>query len=130
MRYEALAQSEDANKTAVAAALSLFLDDRFVTTLMPARHEYKSFEQGTTEVSIFSRLREDFYIILVGWNELQSAKFLVYINPLVNAVWVGGIVFVLGSLWAMWPTARDRRLAQVDRRAMQAVGAGATTRRP
>ncbi len=130
LRYEALAQSEDANKTAVAAALSLFLDDRFVTTLMPARHEYKSFEQGTTEVSIFSRLREDFYIILVGWNELQSAKFLVYINPLVNAVWVGGIVFVLGSLWAMWPTARDRRLAQVDRRAMQAVGSGATTLRP
>ena len=117
VRYDALAHSEDDNKTAITAALSLFLDNEFVTTLLPARHEYKTFEQGTTEVSIFSRLREDFYIILVGWDEQHSAKFQVYLNPLVNAVWAGGIVFVIGSLWAMWPTARDRRLAQLDRRA-------------
>jgi hypothetical protein len=29
------------------------------------------------------------------------------------------VVFVLGSLWAMWPTARDRRLAELDRRSFQ-----------
>ena len=121
VRYETLAQSEDDNKTAVAAALSLFLDNEFVTTLLPARHEYKAFEQGTTEVAIFSRLREDFYIILIGWDEEQSAKFQVYLNPLVNAVWVGGIVFVIGSLWTMWPTARDRRLAQLDRRSVRTL---------
>ena len=115
VRYETLAHSEDANKTVVAAALSLFVDGQFVCTLLPARHEYKTFEQGTTEVSIYSRLREDFYLILVGWDESNSAKFQVYVNPLVNGVWAGGGLFILGALWTMWPTARDRRLAHLDR---------------
>ena len=88
--------------------------------MIPERHFYKSCEQGTTEVSIYSRLREDIYLILVGYSQGgQSAKFQVYLNPLVNWVWIGGVVFVLGSLWAMWPTARDRRLAELDRRSFQ-----------
>ena len=118
--YEALAHAQDANKQVTAAALSLFQSGDFLGTLLPARHHYPSFDQGTTEVSIYSRLREDFYLILVGWNEGDgSAKFQVYINPLVNGVWVGGIVFVLGSLWSMWPTPRDRRLAELDRCALR-----------
>ena len=119
VRYEALAESEDANKTVVAAALSLFQDDTFLETLLPAWHYYRSFDQRTTEVSIYSSLREDFYLILVGNSEDDSAKFQVYINPLVNAVWLGGLLFVLGSLWTMWPTGRDRRLAVLDRRTVQ-----------
>ena len=66
-------------------------------------------------MSIYSSLREDFYLILVGSADDNSAKFQVYINPLVNFVWLGSIVLVLGALWAMWPTARDRRMARFDR---------------
>ena len=66
-------------------------------------------------MSIYSTLREDFYILLVGSAADRSAKFQVYINPLINFVWLGMGVLVLGALWAMWPTARDRRLARVDR---------------
>ena len=82
---------------------------------MPERRFYPAFDQGTTEVSIYSTMREDFYIILVGSAEDRSAKFKVYINPLINFVWLGAVIVVLGALWAMWPTARDRRLARVDR---------------
>jgi len=118
--YEALAHSEDANRTVDAAAVTLSQAGEFLSTMIPERHFYKSFEQGTTEVSIYSRLREDIYLILVGYSQGgQSAKFQVYLNPLVNWVWMGGVVFVLGSLWAMWPTARDRRLAKLDRRSFQ-----------
>ncbi len=121
VRYETLARSKDANKTAVAAALSLFRDNEFLCTLLPARHDYKDFDQGTTEVSIYSSLWEDFYLILVGWDEANSAKFQVYVNPLVNGVWFGGILFVAGALWSMWPTPRDRRLAELDRRTVRVL---------
>jgi len=121
VRYEALGESEDANKTAMAAALSLFRDGEFLCTLLPAWYFYRTFEQRTTEVSIYSSWREDFYVILVGSSEDNSAKFQVYINPLVNGVWFGGLLFVLGSLWTMWPTARDRRLADLDRRTIQGL---------
>jgi cytochrome c biogenesis factor len=37
----------------------------------------------------------------------------VLINPLVNLIWLAGLVFVGGSLIAMWPDAREqRRLAR------------------
>ena len=119
--YRTLAQSDDPNKTVVATAVELARDGEFLATLLPSRHFYKSGEQqATTEVSIYSLLREDIYLVFIGTGEggaSNTAKFQLYINPLVTWVWIGGVVFVLGSLWAMWPTARDRRLAQADRQA-------------
>ncbi len=117
LTYETLAYKENANMSSTAAALTLRRDGQRLGTLLPERRFYKAFEQGTTEVSIYSDLREDFYLILVGSASDDSAKFQVYINPLVNFVWLGSIVLILGSLWAMWPTARDRRIAHLDRRA-------------
>jgi cytochrome c biogenesis factor len=31
------------------------------------------------------------------------------VNPLVNFIWLGGLVFLLGSIVAMWPDAREQR---------------------
>jgi cytochrome c-type biogenesis protein CcmF len=115
LTYETMAFKEDANMNSTAAALTLRRDGQRLGTLLPERRYYKAFDQGTTEVSIYSDLREDFYLILVGSAEDGSAKFQIYINPLVNFVWLGSIVLILGSLWAMWPTARDRRIARIDR---------------
>ncbi|MEW6750907.1 MAG: heme lyase CcmF/NrfE family subunit [Candidatus Latescibacterota bacterium] len=118
--YEAPAHAEDANMVVDAAAVSLHRDGRLLSTLLPERRFYKAFEQGTTEVSIYSTLRQDVYLILVGFSqEGRSAKFQVFVNPLVNFVWFGGLLFVAGALWCMWPTARERRLAALDRRAVQ-----------
>ena len=37
----------------------------------------------------------------------------VLVNPLTPLVWLAGLVFLLGSLIAMWPDAREqRRLAR------------------
>ena len=115
VRFESLAFAENANYSTTSAAVGLYRDGDLLGTLLPERRYYPAFDQGTTEVSIYSTLREDFYIILVGSAEDRSAKFQVYINPLINFVWLGMGVLVLGALWAMWPTARDRRLARVDR---------------
>ena len=39
-------------------------------------------------------------------------NFKAIINPLVNLIWLAGIVFLLGSLVTLWPDAREeRRLA-------------------
>ena len=37
----------------------------------------------------------------------------VIVNPLVNLIWLAGLVFLLGSVVTMWPDAREqRRLAR------------------
>ena len=114
LTFETLAFVEDAGMQSTAAALSLYLNGDRLGTLLPERRYYKAFDQGTTEVSIYSGLLEDFYLILVGWSEDGTAKFQIYINPLVKFVWFGSIVLILGSMWAMWPTGRDRRIARAD----------------
>jgi len=119
--FRSLAFGDDDTKSVSAAALTLERDGSFLATLVPERHFYKKAQQNTTEVSIYSRWFEDFYIILVGSAEDGvSAKFQIYVNPLVGCVWWGAVLFVLSSLWTMWPSSRDRRMAHLDRESSRA----------
>ena len=114
--FETLAFGDDPNRSIEAAAVGLQHDGRFLATLVPERHFYKTAEQNTTEVAIYSRWFEDFYLILVGpSSDRASAKFQVYVNPLVGCVWLGAALLVISALWTMWPSARDRRMARLDR---------------
>ena len=36
----------------------------------------------------------------------KEAYFKIMINPLVNWVWIGGIVIIFGALFAFWPSSR------------------------
>jgi cytochrome c-type biogenesis protein CcmF len=56
-----------------------------------------------------STLEDDFYVLLIGWEPIaaEGATFKIYHNPLVNFVWMGGAVFIIGTMVATWP-ARDR----------------------
>ena len=58
-------------------------------------------------------LGDDFYVLLVTWEplNLSSATFKVYHNPLVNWIWAGGFVFILGTMIAAWPDFREERRA-------------------
>src|SRR3546814_12571176 len=50
----------------------------------------------------------DLYVLLVDWEEIgtQNATFKVYINPLINLVWWGGQILILGTLITAWPLDR------------------------
>jgi cytochrome c-type biogenesis protein CcmF len=63
-----------------------------------------------------STLQDDLYVDLVGWEQIadQGATFKVYHNPLINFVWMGGFVFILGTLVAAWP---EREFEPARRRA-------------
>jgi cytochrome c-type biogenesis protein CcmF len=51
-------------------------------------------------------MEDDLYVILVDWQPIssQQATFKVFHNPLVNWLWVGSIVLILGAIIAVWPT--------------------------
>ncbi len=81
-----------------------------LTQIQPRIDIYLSAEQGgenqtMTIAGAHSTLENDFYVLLVGWEAVthQTATFRVYINPLVNLVWWGGLVLILGTLIAAWP---------------------------
>ena len=61
-----------------------------------------------------STLADDLYVILAGWEGTgQTATFKAYINPLVNWLWIGGFVFILGTIVAAWPTEQERQTSSV-----------------
>ncbi len=51
---------------------------------------------------------EDLYAIL---DQVQgkTAFVIIEVEPLVNLIWVAGYIFLVGSLIAMWPDAREQR---------------------
>jgi cytochrome c-type biogenesis protein CcmF len=61
-----------------------------------------------------SSIEGDFYVLLVGWKPIaeQGATFKIYWNPLVNFLWWGGLVFLLGISVAAWPESDPEATAE------------------
>jgi len=52
----------------------------------------------------------ELYVIMSGWETGgASATFKAYINPFINWLWLGGIIIVVGTLVAAWPSPEPAR---------------------
>ena len=85
------------------ARLALYRKDEPVAVMTPEKRIYWLEEQPVSIPSVYSTLREDFYVILTAIEADGSATLKIYRNPLVNWIWIGGAIFVLGTLVVMWP---------------------------
>jgi cytochrome c-type biogenesis protein CcmF len=93
------------------AAVSVYQDGRFLRSLAPRTEFYTRTGQPMTIPAARSTISEDFYVLLVNWEptSADAATFRIYLNPLINWVWAGGIIFIIGTLIAAWPDPRDER---------------------
>jgi cytochrome c-type biogenesis protein CcmF len=103
LTYENLDIYETENRAVVTTTLSVNNHGELVGKLVPEKYFHRSYKQPVTEVAIRTTLREDLYVILLGWDEDNTATFKVLVNPLVSWIWIGGGVFLLGGLIACWP---------------------------
>lgn len=90
------------------ATLTLVRNGREIAQINPRRDFFPETEMNTMTIAgAHSTLENDFYVLLVGWEEISSqrATFKVYINPLINLIWWGGIVLIIGTLAASYPHA-------------------------
>ncbi len=88
------------------ARLALYRHDEPLAVMAPEKRMYWLEQQPASIPSVYSTLREDLYVILTAIETDGSATFKVYLNPLVNWIWVGAVIFVLGTLLVMWPHPR------------------------
>lgn len=112
MEYQSLTQFDTADGRNVArAVVTVSRDGRRVAELYPRKDFYYISQQPMTIPGVRSTLEDDFYVLLVGWEPigLGGATFKVYHNPLVNLVWTGGLIFILGTTVAAWPNPERRR---------------------
>jgi cytochrome c-type biogenesis protein CcmF len=116
--YRSLEERQSANATEIRAQLDVTRGDRDLGTLEAGKNAYTIEEQLSNEVGIRSdRLTgEDLFVIAEQIRPDGAVYFRVFVKPLVNLIWLAGLVFLLGSLITLWPDPREqRRLAERSR---------------
>jgi len=123
--YKSLAEWDTPDGRNVArAVLDVSKDGKPLGELYPRRDYYYEAQQQMTIPGVRSTMEDDLYIILVDWQPIseQGATFKLYHNPLINWLWIGGIIFILGTMVAAWPdkdpeTEREKVPARARQRA-------------
>ena len=108
-------QHRAANAQELRARLAVSRGGDELGTVLAGKNRYFAEQQTSNEVAIRSDwLRaEDLFVIADQFNTDGSVFLKVIVNPLVNLIWLAGLVFVAGSLITMWPDAREQqRLAR------------------
>jgi cytochrome c-type biogenesis protein CcmF len=108
------------------AVVGVYQDGEFLGTLHPRIDYYFDAQQSMTIPGQRSTMKDDLYILLVNWEPASAtgATFKIYVNPLVNWLWVGSLVFLIGIVIAAWPDKDPERVAvRESRRVRQASAA-------
>ncbi len=110
IRFKGIDQQDRTNQIETYGIVDLFIGDRFVKEMRPARYFYKAQEQPSTEVDIYSRVKEDVYFTLGSIDpQTQVSKIHITLNPLISLLWTGGFVLILGAIISMMPGFSLRR---------------------
>ena len=106
LTFKALTEKKDPEKDVVLAHVEVWRNGEQIDELFPEKDFHHKSEQPMTEVKIRSTLREDLYLVLSGWDEQGRATFHVFINPMVQVIWIGIGVMVLGGIFVLFPNAK------------------------
>jgi cytochrome c-type biogenesis protein CcmF len=114
LTYRSLGERDGPNATEVRAVLGVRRGGKDLGTVEAGKNAYSVEQQVSNEVGIRTDYLtgEDLFVIAEQVNDDGSVFFRVFTKPLVNLIWLAGLVFLLGSMITLWPDAREeRRLA-------------------
>ena len=111
LTYTALEERAAANATEVRAVVKVERDGSDLGTLEAGKNAYTAERQVSNEVGIRSDLvtGEDLFLIAEQLDPDGTVYFRAFVKPLVNVIWLAGVVFLFGSLITLWPDAREQR---------------------
>jgi cytochrome c-type biogenesis protein CcmF len=109
--YRALDERASANATEIRATLEVSRGDRDLGTLQAGKNAYTIEQQVSNEVGIRADplTGEDLFVIAEQIDPDGTVYFRVFVKPLVNLIWLAGLVFLVGSLVTLWPDRREQR---------------------
>jgi len=107
--YKILCQNFDqpstSNYSSDRATLEVFRDGKSQMMLYPEHRTYLASQVSETMVAVESTPLRDLYLVYAGASpETGKPVIHAYLNPLVKWIWFGGIVVVLGTGLAMFPS--------------------------
>jgi cytochrome c-type biogenesis protein CcmF len=111
LTYERLRETQTRNATEVRAVMAVSRGGKDLGTVEAGKNAYTVERQVSNEVGIRTdALRaEDLFVIAEQVGDDGAVYFRVFVKPLINLIWLAGLVFVVGSVIAIWPDAREER---------------------
>ncbi len=98
--------TQDSNKNfdTEYALLDVFRGGKKITQLAPERRFYQASQTPSTMVALHSTLASDLYVIYEGRNpDTDKPIIKVFLNPLMNWIWIGVLIVVMGTFLALVP---------------------------
>jgi cytochrome c-type biogenesis protein CcmF len=112
--FEKLTERDTSHAAEVRAQLAVSRNGEDLGSLEAGKNSYKiagPAPQVSSEVGIRTSYLtgEDLFVIPEQVNDDGTVYFRIFVKPLVNLIWLAGLVFLLGSVIALWPDAREQR---------------------
>ncbi|MEK6708992.1 MAG: cytochrome c-type biogenesis CcmF C-terminal domain-containing protein, partial [Nitrospinota bacterium] len=108
LRFEGLREERTPQYNSAFALLAVYQGGQKLGQLEPEKRMYFTPPQPTTEAGIRRGFTSDIYAVFAEADE-DGATFRFMVNPLLNWVWVGGVIFSLGSILCFLPERWGRR---------------------
>ena len=123
LRYRSLGQRERPNHREVRAFVDVYRGNRWIGELRPGKNVYPAEQQVSNEMAIRTdwTRAEDLDLIADQIYRDGAIYFKALVKPLVNLIWLAGLVCFGGSLIALWPDARERWLLESRYRRLPAA---------
>jgi cytochrome c-type biogenesis protein CcmF len=114
--YKELASWDDQPKGVnfTRAVVDVYRNGVYLGQLHPRKDYYFDSQQNMTIPGERATLRDDLYVLLIDWEpaDTAGATFKIFVNPLVNWLWIGSFVFLAGIIIAAWPD-KEKELVPV-----------------
>ena len=88
---------QKSNFQELEASFLLSKNNKIVTTINPSKRYYHVSKMITTEAGIYRNWFQDFYIVL-GSEKNGKWDVRIFLNPLVNFIWLGVILMIFSGL--------------------------------
>jgi cytochrome c-type biogenesis protein CcmF len=83
------------------AELEVKKGDKVIGTVIPERRLYRGYEQPFAEVEVLPGLGDEIFTVLLGLTGDGGASLKVNVNPLVNWIWIGGVILSVAPLFIL-----------------------------
>jgi cytochrome c-type biogenesis protein CcmF len=101
---ESYTQDSNKNYDTEYALLDVFRGGKKITQLAPEKRFYHASQTSSTMVALHSTLASDLYVIYEGRNpDTDKPIIKVFVNPLMNWIWIGVGIVVFGTFVALVP---------------------------
>ena len=103
-------QDSNANYDTDFALLDVYRGNKLVTHLSPEKRFYHASQTSSTVVALHQTALADLYVIFEGRNPDSNRPIIkVFLNPLIVWIWIGVVIVVMGTGFALVPSAAPRR---------------------